>query len=170
MKHEKPIIHETPQDQQVDIEAQNESGEAKGDNFVDFQRKNRKYLTKVTNKSSNTLKNIKLSISKLYAPLWGLTKSGDTYFFPAWINSLAAGKSEYVYIHLSSPAKLYKTFFSPFEVPSFDYFLICGRSRDFDGIMANKIKDRKKKEVKRRFNTGVFILFLRQSPLHWLQR
>ncbi|KAL2516701.1 Endoglucanase 6 [Abeliophyllum distichum] len=66
-----------------------------------------RYSTKVTNKSSKTLKNIKLSISKLYGPLWGLTKSGDFYFFPAWTNSLAGGKSiEFVYIHSSSPAEV----------------------------------------------------------------
>ncbi|CAI9771794.1 unnamed protein product [Fraxinus pennsylvanica] len=66
-----------------------------------------RYSTKVTNKSSKTLKNIKLSISKLYGPLWGLTKSGDFYFFPAWIKSLAAGKTvEFVYIHSSSPAEV----------------------------------------------------------------
>ncbi|KAL2543741.1 Endoglucanase 6 [Forsythia ovata] len=66
-----------------------------------------RYSTKLTNKSSKTLKNIKLSISKLYGPLWGLTKSGDFYFFPAWTNSLAGGKSiEFVYIHSSSPAEV----------------------------------------------------------------
>ncbi|KAL2521878.1 Endoglucanase 6 [Forsythia ovata] len=66
-----------------------------------------RYSTKVTNKSSKTLKNIKLSVSKLYGPLWGLTKSGDFYFFPAWTNSLAGGKSiEFVYIQSSSPAEV----------------------------------------------------------------
>ncbi|CAA3000616.1 endoglucanase 6-like [Olea europaea subsp. europaea] len=66
-----------------------------------------RYSTKVTNKSSKKLKNMKLSVSKLHGPLWGLTKSGDFYFFPAWINSLAAGRSvEFVYIHSSSPAEV----------------------------------------------------------------
>ncbi|KAK4490793.1 hypothetical protein RD792_001506 [Penstemon davidsonii] len=64
-----------------------------------------RYSTTVTNKSSKNLKNLKLYISKLYGPLWGLTKLGDSYVFPAWINSLAAGKSiEFVYIHSASPA------------------------------------------------------------------
>ncbi|KAK6129947.1 hypothetical protein DH2020_036341 [Rehmannia glutinosa] len=59
-----------------------------------------RYSTTVSNKSTKKLKNLKLYISKLYGPLWGLTKSGDYYFFPAWIHSLAAGKSiEFVYIH-----------------------------------------------------------------------
>ncbi|KAI3453816.1 hypothetical protein Pfo_010479 [Paulownia fortunei] len=66
-----------------------------------------RYSTTVTNKSSKNLKNLKLYISKLYGPLWGLTKSSDYYFFPAWINSLAAGKSiEFVYIHSASPAEV----------------------------------------------------------------
>lgn len=64
-----------------------------------------RYSTTVTNKSPKTLKGINLSISKLYGPLWGLTKSGDSYGFPAWINSLPAGKSlEFVYIHSASQA------------------------------------------------------------------
>ncbi|XP_011101037.1 endoglucanase 6 [Sesamum indicum] len=66
-----------------------------------------RYSTTITNKSSKNLKNLKLYISELYGPLWGLTKSGNSYFFPAWINTLAAGKSiEFVYIHSSSPAKV----------------------------------------------------------------
>lgn len=64
-----------------------------------------RYSTIVTNKSSKTLKNLKISVSKLYGPLWGLTKNGDSYVFPAWIKSLPAGKSiEFVYIHSASPA------------------------------------------------------------------
>ncbi|KAL0312465.1 UNVERIFIED_CONTAM: Endoglucanase 6 [Sesamum radiatum] len=66
-----------------------------------------RYSTTITNKSSKNLKNLKLYISELYGPLWGLTKSGNSYFFPSWINSLAAGKSiEFVYIHSASPAKV----------------------------------------------------------------
>lgn len=64
-----------------------------------------RYSTTVSNKSEKTLKDMKLTINKLYGPLWGLTKSGDSYGFPAWINSLPAGKTlEFVYIHASSPA------------------------------------------------------------------
>ncbi|WJX48109.1 Endoglucanase [Trifolium repens] len=64
-----------------------------------------RYSTTVTNKSTKNLKSLNLSISKLYGPLWGLTKSGDSYTFPAWINSLSAGKSlEFVYIHSTTPA------------------------------------------------------------------
>ncbi|KAE8677963.1 Endoglucanase 2 [Hibiscus syriacus] len=64
-----------------------------------------RYSTMVTNKSSKTLKDLKLSISKLYGPLWGLTKSGISYGLPTHINSLPAGKSiEFVYIHAASPA------------------------------------------------------------------
>ncbi|KAL5052866.1 hypothetical protein RYX36_033548 [Vicia faba] len=64
-----------------------------------------RYSTTVTNKSNKILKSLNLSISKLYGPIWGLTKSGDSYTFPAWINSLSAGKSlEFVYIHSTSPA------------------------------------------------------------------
>ncbi|KAL0371907.1 UNVERIFIED_CONTAM: Endoglucanase 6 [Sesamum calycinum] len=64
-----------------------------------------RYSTTITNMSSKNLKNLKLYISKLYGPLWGLTKSGDSYVFPSWINSLPAGKSiEFVYIHSASPA------------------------------------------------------------------
>lgn len=64
-----------------------------------------RYSSIVTNKSSQTLNNLKLSISKLYGPIWGLTKSGDSYTFPSWLNSLPAGKSlEFVYIHSTSPA------------------------------------------------------------------
>ncbi|XP_030951891.1 endoglucanase 6 isoform X2 [Quercus lobata] len=71
---------------------------ANGKNFY-------RYSTIVTNKSAKTLTDLKLSISKLYGPMWGLTKSGDSYVFPSWLNSLAAGKSlEFVYIHSSSPA------------------------------------------------------------------
>ncbi|CAL5356278.1 unnamed protein product [Camellia sinensis] len=64
-----------------------------------------RYSTTVTNKSPKTLKFLNLSISKLYGPLWGLTKSGNSYVFPAWLNSLPAGKSlEFVYIHSASQA------------------------------------------------------------------
>ncbi|PSR91439.1 Endoglucanase [Actinidia chinensis var. chinensis] len=64
-----------------------------------------RYSITVTNKSAKTLKGIHLSISKLYGPLWGLTKVGDSYVFPAWLNSLPAGRSlEFVYIHSASQA------------------------------------------------------------------
>ncbi|CAL0312588.1 unnamed protein product [Lupinus luteus] len=64
-----------------------------------------RYSTVVTNKSSKLIKSLSLSISKLYGPIWGLTKSGDSYTFPSWVSSLPAGKSlEFVYIHSASPA------------------------------------------------------------------
>ncbi|KAF8413317.1 hypothetical protein HHK36_001295 [Tetracentron sinense] len=66
-----------------------------------------RYSTVVTNRSSKNVKDLKLSISKLYGPLWGLTRSGGSYVFPAWLNSLPAGKSlEFVYIHSASPADI----------------------------------------------------------------
>ncbi|XP_050377534.1 endoglucanase 6 [Argentina anserina] len=66
-----------------------------------------RYSTTVTNKSGKTLQNLKLTVSKLYGPLWGLTKTGDSYVFPSWLNSLPAGKSlEFVYIHAASAANV----------------------------------------------------------------
>ncbi|KAL2926778.1 Endoglucanase 6 [Bienertia sinuspersici] len=66
-----------------------------------------RYSTTVTNKSNKSLKNMKLIINKLYGPIWGVTKSGNSYGFPAWINELPAGKSlEFVYIHASTPASV----------------------------------------------------------------
>lgn len=66
-----------------------------------------RYSTIVTNKSAKTLKDLKLTISKLYGPLWGLTKSGDSYGFPSWLKALAAGeKLEFVYIHSADPAEV----------------------------------------------------------------
>ncbi|CAN0841026.1 Endoglucanase 6 [Linum grandiflorum] len=59
-----------------------------------------RYSAIVTNYSPKPLNNIKLYINKLYGPIWGLTKYGNSYGFPAWIKSLPAGKSmEFVYIH-----------------------------------------------------------------------
>lgn len=64
-----------------------------------------RYSGLVTNKSSKTLKSLNLSISKLYGPIWGLQKFGNSYTYPSWMNSLPAGKSlEFVYIHSASPA------------------------------------------------------------------
>ncbi|KAJ4957172.1 hypothetical protein NE237_013955 [Protea cynaroides] len=64
-----------------------------------------KYSTVVTNVSGKTVKDLKLSISKLYGPLWGLSKSGEVYGFPSWLKSLPASKSlEFVYIHSASAA------------------------------------------------------------------
>lgn len=66
-----------------------------------------RYSTTVTNKSNKNLKDMKLSINKLYGPIWGLTKSGNSYGFPAWINALPSGKSlEFVYVHASTPASI----------------------------------------------------------------
>ncbi|XP_010053312.2 endoglucanase 19 [Eucalyptus grandis] len=47
----------------------------------------RRYLTVVTDKLDKTLKYVNLLISKLYGPLWAVTKSGDLYVFPSWIQS-----------------------------------------------------------------------------------
>lgn len=66
-----------------------------------------RYSTVVTNKSGKTLRDLRISVSKLYGPLWGLAKNGNSYVFPAWIESLAPGKSiEFVYIHSASPASV----------------------------------------------------------------
>ncbi|XP_051137167.1 endoglucanase 6-like isoform X2 [Andrographis paniculata] len=66
-----------------------------------------RYSAIVTNKSGKNVRNLKLYVSKLYGPLWGLTKSGDSYSFPSWIDSMAAGKSiEFVYIHSASQAEV----------------------------------------------------------------
>ncbi|KAK4795360.1 hypothetical protein SAY86_013354 [Trapa natans] len=66
-----------------------------------------RYSTMVINKSDKTLTSLNLCISKLYGPIWGLTKTGDSYTFPTWIQSLPAGKSlEFVYIHASSQAEV----------------------------------------------------------------
>ncbi|RAL50995.1 hypothetical protein DM860_005351 [Cuscuta australis] len=63
-----------------------------------------KYLVTVTNNSGKTVKNLKISISELYGPLWGLNKHGHSYFLPSWLNSLPSGKSlQFVYIH-SAPS------------------------------------------------------------------
>ncbi|PIA49033.1 hypothetical protein AQUCO_01300114v1 [Aquilegia coerulea] len=66
-----------------------------------------KYSTVVTNKSSMTVKNLKISIQKLYGPVWGLTKSTGFYEFPSWQNSLASGmRLEFVYVHPASAADI----------------------------------------------------------------
>ncbi|KAL6501758.1 Endoglucanase [Orobanche gracilis] len=64
-----------------------------------------RYSAIITNKSSKKLTNLKLAISQLNGPLWGLNKSGNSYYFPKWLNSVSAGKSiEFVYIHSASEA------------------------------------------------------------------
>ncbi|XP_022995392.1 endoglucanase 6-like [Cucurbita maxima] len=66
-----------------------------------------RYSTVITNKSWKTVRNLELSISKLYGPLWGLTNSGKSYTFPKWVNSLGPQKSlEFVYIHSASEANV----------------------------------------------------------------
>ncbi|KAI4364967.1 hypothetical protein MLD38_020998 [Melastoma candidum] len=66
-----------------------------------------RYSARVTNNSDKTLKSLNILVSRLYGPLWGLTKTGDSYGFPSWIKSLPAGKSlEFVYIHASSQAQV----------------------------------------------------------------
>ena len=66
-----------------------------------------RYSTVITNKSWKTVRNLELSISKLYGPLWGLRNSGKSYTFPKWVNSLGPQKSlEFVYIHSASEANV----------------------------------------------------------------
>ncbi|XP_051151225.1 endoglucanase 6-like [Andrographis paniculata] len=66
-----------------------------------------RYRVTITNRSYNNLKNLKLYISRLYGPLWGLTKYGDSFYFPPWLNSLGSGRSiEFVYIHSAAPAQV----------------------------------------------------------------
>ncbi|OVA05730.1 Glycoside hydrolase [Macleaya cordata] len=61
-----------------------------------------RYSIVITNKSAKKLSDVKLSISKLYGPLWGLTKSGSSSYI---LSSLPARKSlEFVYVHAASPA------------------------------------------------------------------
>ncbi|KAF3328608.1 endoglucanase 19-like protein [Carex littledalei] len=67
-----------------------------------------RYSVIVTNNSPKTIKDLHISISKLYGPLWGLTKSRYGYSFPSWLKSLPVGKSiEFVYIHSASPADIW---------------------------------------------------------------
>lgn len=64
-----------------------------------------RYSTILTNRSTKTLKILKISITKLYGPIWGVTKTGNSFSFPSWMQSLPSGKSmEFVYIHSASPA------------------------------------------------------------------
>ncbi|KAG6579554.1 Endoglucanase 6, partial [Cucurbita argyrosperma subsp. sororia] len=66
-----------------------------------------RYSSVLTNKSSKTVRNLRLSISNLYGPLWGLTKSGNSYTLPKWVGSLGPQKSvEFVYIHSASAASV----------------------------------------------------------------
>ncbi|CAN8246522.1 unnamed protein product [Cochlearia groenlandica] len=66
-----------------------------------------RYTTILTNRSTKTLKNLKITITKLYGPIWGVTKTGNLFGFPWWMQSLSAGKSmEIVYIHSASPANV----------------------------------------------------------------
>ncbi|KAL6549861.1 Endoglucanase [Orobanche minor] len=72
-----------------------------------------RYSVKITNKSSKKLTNLKLAISKLYGPLWGLKKSGKSYYFPTWPNFVSAGKSiEFVYIHSASQATVLVSYYN----------------------------------------------------------
>lgn len=70
-----------------------------------------RYAAIVKNNTPKTLKQLQLTISKLYGPIWGVEKSNShgavVYGFPAWVNTLPAGKSmEFVYIHSTSPADI----------------------------------------------------------------
>ncbi|KAL5999027.1 Endoglucanase [Asimina triloba] len=87
-------------DSPVIIEQITTSWSAKGRTYY-------RYSAVVMNKSGKTVKDLKLSIAKLYGPLWGLSRSGGGYIFPSWLDSLPAGKSlEFVYIHAAAPADI----------------------------------------------------------------
>ncbi|KAG0503534.1 hypothetical protein HPP92_003606 [Vanilla planifolia] len=67
-----------------------------------------RYSVTVTNNSPKTAKGLKLTISKLYGPLWGLEKARNGYGLPSWIESLPSGKSlEFVYIHSAAQADVW---------------------------------------------------------------
>ncbi|KAH0450496.1 hypothetical protein IEQ34_021188 [Dendrobium chrysotoxum] len=67
-----------------------------------------RYSVIVNNKSSKTAKDLKIIVSKLYGPIWGLKKVVDGYNFPPWLEALPAGKSfEFVYIHSATPADIW---------------------------------------------------------------
>lgn len=62
-----------------------------------------RYSTLITNKSKQTVKNIKLSIQGLYGPIWGLSKTGGSSY-SSW-QSIAPGQSfDFVYIHAAPQA------------------------------------------------------------------
>ncbi|XP_020521688.1 endoglucanase 19 [Amborella trichopoda] len=66
-----------------------------------------RYTVTVTNQSPKTVKNLKLSITNLYGPVWGLSKSGEFYMFPTWVTSLGPqGRLEFVYIHAAPLATI----------------------------------------------------------------
>lgn len=66
-----------------------------------------RYSTTVINKSPRPLKSLNLSIKNLYGPIWGLSRSGNSFGLPSWMHSLQSGKSlEFVYIHSTSPANV----------------------------------------------------------------
>lgn len=81
-------------------------------------KKYHRYSATVTNNTHKMLKQLRLTISKLHGPIWGLVeiekeKSSDSegggviYGFPSWVDTLPAGKSmEFVYIHSTSPADI----------------------------------------------------------------
>ncbi|XP_074587949.1 endoglucanase 6-like isoform X3 [Curcuma longa] len=64
-----------------------------------------RYAAVVTNKSARTAVELKLSVSQLYGPVWGLSNSGNKYTFPEWRSSLPGGESfDFVYIQAAPPA------------------------------------------------------------------
>ncbi|RID44511.1 hypothetical protein BRARA_I01298 [Brassica rapa] len=66
-----------------------------------------RYSTTVINKSPRALKSLNLSIKNLYGPIWGLSRSGNSFGLPSWMHSLQSGKSlEFVYIHSTTPANV----------------------------------------------------------------
>ncbi|GLJ38308.1 hypothetical protein SUGI_0780040 [Cryptomeria japonica] len=67
-----------------------------------------RYSALITNKSKQTVKNLKLAIQGLYGPVWGLSKTEDSlYSYPKWLQSLSPGQSfDFVYIHAGPQASI----------------------------------------------------------------
>lgn len=64
-----------------------------------------RYSTLITNKSKQTVKNMKLSVQGLYGPIWGLSKTGGSSY-SLW-QSIAPGESfDFVYIHAAPQATI----------------------------------------------------------------
>uniref|UniRef100_A0A0D6R7H6 Endoglucanase n=1 Tax=Araucaria cunninghamii TaxID=56994 RepID=A0A0D6R7H6_ARACU len=67
-----------------------------------------RYSTVITNKSQQNVENLKLSIQGLYGPIWGVSKTEDSFYsYPQWLQSLSPGQSfDFVYIHAGPQASI----------------------------------------------------------------